>query len=193
MEIAPGIESDEWLALNLDDPVSTDWKTAISIIKARIWLRYIEPIDCLIVAEASKPPKERRFGFTILAVDCLLVETLGAFLDGLTTTDKKSTATFCSCLTRRMPDQFPSYDLAFQFYKQFRCGILHHAEIGGASKVWSVGPIVRIENGAIVVNRTEFHERLKIEFEKYLSELADPTNTQLRTNFKTKMDFISRL
>src|SRR5207302_1438686 len=181
MQIAPGIEAADWKALKLDDAASNDWKMAVDILERRIVQRFIEPTDHLIRAEDSKPAAERRFGFTILAIDCLLVETLGAFLDGLQDTRGKSEAIFCRFLTTR-----PSFaaeftaDAAKQFYKEFRCGILHQAEIGGDSRVWSVGPLIRVDGGKIVVNRNKFHETLKTEFQNYLSEIRNPANVQLR-------------
>lgn len=96
-------------------------------------------MDFLIASEVNKPPSERRFGFTVLAIDCLLVETLGAFIAGLEQTDGKSQETFCTFLTTRkqFSAEFTTDDLAKKFYAQFRCGILHQAESGGESKVWA--------------------------------------------------------
>lgn len=193
MQIAPGVDASEWQALSLENPASTDWSKAVQILEARIRDRFIEPIDYLIAAEDSKPATKRRFGFTVLAVDCLLVETLGAFIDGLEDTDGKSKDTFCKFLTKRplfSPD-FPQ-PLAEKFYKEFRCGILHQAEIGGQSKVWSVGPMIRTEGDKVIVNRNMFHQQLKKEFRIYLTELEDSKNSELRKNFRKKMDFISR-
>jgi hypothetical protein len=193
MQIAPGVQAAEWQALKLDDHASPDWATAVQILEGRIHERYIEPIDHLIAAEETRPPTERRFGFTVLAVDCLLIETLGAFLDGLEDTEGKSKVTFCRFLTTRplFAGDFTE-DLAKRFYKEFRCGILHQAETGGDSKVWSVGPLIRDDGGKLSVNRNKLHERLKAEFQNYLAELRNPANVDLRSKFRAKMDFISR-
>jgi hypothetical protein len=193
MQIAPGVQAAEWQALKLDDHSSPDWATAVQILEGRIHERYIEPIDHLIAAEETRPPTGRRFGFTVLAVDCLLIETLGAFLDGLEDTEGKSKATFCKFLTTRhlFAGDFTK-DLAERFYKEFRCGILHQAEIGGDSKVWSVGPLIRDDGGRLIVNRNQLHERLKAEFQHYLAEQRNPANVDLRAKFRAKMDFISR-
>ena len=88
--------------------------------------------------------------------------------------------------------EFTTDDLTKNFYEQFRCGILHQAEVGGEGKVWSVGPSLRVEGGAITINRNKFHECLKAEFQTYLSELRDPRNLILRENFRKKMNFVSR-
>jgi hypothetical protein len=195
MQIAPGVDASEWQGLKLDDPNGSDWDRAVGILAARIRERYIEPVDFLITAEETKPATERRFGFTVLAIDCLLVETLGAFIEGREETDGESKKIFSTFLTTRkqFASDFATVDIANQFYKQFRCGILHQAEIGGDSKVWSVGPLLRVDGSAIIVNRNKFHDSLKAEFQTYLAELRDPKNSTLRTNFRKKMDFISRL
>lgn len=193
MQIAPNFEAAKWKALALEDTASPDWDVAVSVLDSRIRERFIAPADFLIAAEKDTHAIGRRFGFAVLAIDCLLVETLGAFLDGFEETTNHSKEIFCKFLTSRsqFSKEFPPA-LALQFYKEFRCGVLHQAEVGGNSKVWSVGPLVRMDGDSIIVNRTEFHERLKSEFTAYLSELRNPTNTQLRSNFRKKMNFIAR-
>jgi len=193
MQIAPNFEAEQWKALNLDDETNVDWNLAISALDSRIRERYINPADFLVNAEQKTPAVERRFGFAVLAIDCLLVETLGAFLDGLEETTGRSMNIFCKFLTSRpqFSKHFPQ-SLAEQFYKEFRCGVLHQAEVGGNSKVWSIGPLVHKDGDSVIVNRNEFHACLKSAFAAYLEELRDPTNTQLRSNFRKKMNFIAR-
>ena len=82
--------------------------------------------------------------------------------------------------------------MAKRFYKEFRCGILHQAEIRADSKVWAVGPLIRDDGGKLIVNRNKLHERLKAEFQHYLAELRNAANVDLRAKFRAKMDFISR-
>jgi len=193
MQIAPGVDVRQWHDLSLDDPDSPDWTGAISIFEGRIRRRFIDPIDYLVNAESGKPPTQRCFGFAVLALDCMLVETLGAFLKGLEDTDGQSKSVFCEVLSTR-PQFCGGFNevLATRFYKDFRCGILHQAETYGDSRVWSVGELIQTDGDEITINRNEFHKRLKAEFQGYLDELRDPRNTELRKNFRTKMDFISR-
>lgn len=195
MQIAPGVDASVWGALKLDDPNGSDWAKAVGILAARIHDRYIEPVDFLIASEENKLPSERRYGFTVLAIDCLLVETLGAFIEGLEDTDGISMKTFRTFLRTRkqFATEFTTDDLANKFYEQFRCGILHQAESGGDSRVWSVGPLLRVDGNTITVNRNKFHDYLKAEFQSYLTELHDSKNSSLRNNFRKKMNFISRI
>jgi hypothetical protein len=166
MQVAPGFASSQWSRLQLDDPASKDWDTAIAVFKTRIYSRFVDPADVLVTLDEKKPPTERRFGFAILAIDCALVETLGAFQAGLTDTDNKSKATFARFLATS-PGFTKHFTLARakQFYTDFRCGILHQAEIGGKSKVWSVGELIHEDSGTLTVNRTKFHEQLKTDIE----------------------------
>jgi hypothetical protein len=57
--------------------------------------------------------------------------------------------------------------LAERFYKEFTCGILQQAEIGGKSKVWSAGPLIHDDAGKLIVYRNKLHERPKAEFQSY--------------------------
>jgi hypothetical protein len=134
MYIAPGIHRDEWLKLELDDAASLDWNRAIEIFAARIQSRYLEPVDLLIKADESRSPVERRYGFSIMAIDCLLIETLQSFRDGLTDTKNKSEEMFKKYLTERkgFREHFDGKQ-AKTFFYDFRCGILHQAEIMGPS------------------------------------------------------------
>jgi hypothetical protein len=195
MQIAPGVDASVWHELKLDEPDSPDWAKAVSILQARIHDRYIQPVDFLIASEENKPLSERRYGFTVLAIDCLLVETLAAFIEGLEDTEGESKRIFRTFLRTRkqFAADFTSDDIANKFYKQFRCGILHQAESGGDSRVWSVGPLLLVVGDAITVNRNKFHDCFKAEFQSYLAELRDSKNSTPRNNFRKKMNFISRI
>jgi len=195
MYIAFEIHSNEWLNLDLDDAVSLDWNRAVEIFAARIQDRYLEPVDLLIKADESRSSiMERRYGFSIMAIDCLLIETLQSFRDGLKDTKHKSREMFKKYLTERkgFRDHFDE-EQANSFFDNFRCGILHQAEIMGPSLLWSVGPLKGEKaDGTPHINRTIFHEILKEEFKRYCDELKDPANSELRKNFRFKMDFIVR-
>ena len=118
MQIAPDINASEWRALRLDDPNSADWEKAVNILAARIRDRYLEPVDFLIASEETKPASQRRFGFTVLAIDCLLVETLGSFLEGLEIPmdiRRESSRTFLRT-RKQFAIEFTTDDIANRFY-----------------------------------------------------------------------------
>ena len=195
MYIAPGVHVSKWRALDLDQaPDAEDWSTAREIFCARISDRYLDPVDLLVEHEAKTPALARRFGFTILAIDCLLVETLQAFRWGRADTKGKSKRAFRTFLTERerFAPHFSSAK-ADQFYNDYRCGILHQAEVGGTSKVWSVGALVQDGPSGMIVNRTLFHRYLKDEVNLYIQDLATPDQVSLRTAFRKKMDHVGRV
>ena len=194
MYIAPGVTNDEYKKLNLNDNDSSDWKTAIAIFKARISSRYLEPVDLLVRDDENRSPIDRRYGFSILGIDCLLIETLQSFREGLTDTKGKSKKMFVDFLTQRpnFKKHFTKED-AEKFYKDIRCGILHQAEIMGDTLLWSVGMVKGEKaDGTPYINRTKIHELVKDEVELYCGELENKDNLILRNNFKKKMDFIAR-
>ncbi len=190
MEIAPGFTCEDWNALDLSASANSDWKKAISVLNSRITERYIEPADILIEHEESKHYSKRRFGFTILAIDCLLIETLQAFKDGNEETKwKEGENIFVNYLTQssNLGKHF-NKELAEEFYNSYRNGILHQAQVKENHLIWSIGAVVHEVDGAMVINRTEFHKCLKKDFEAYIQELNAASNSVLRVNFKIKMD-----
>jgi len=165
MKIAPGVDREEWLNLNLDEHDSPDWEKAIEIFKKRIDSRYIEPVDILIDKDEERDePLDRRYGFTVLAIDCFLIETLQAFKEGLINTRNKSEKMFVSFLTKThgFSKYFKSDNEARRFYKEIRCGILHQAEVRGNWRVWSEGDLRGHTGRYEYINRTEVHKNLKM-------------------------------
>lgn len=201
MEIALDFTDEQWLALNLKDTpedaekeaVEQDWQVAVDVLKDRLYSRYIDPVDALLTAEADKPAKERRFGFTILAIDLLLMETIQAFKEGLEDTDRQSKAVFKRFLEQspHFAEYFPTDEHREDFYKKFRCGILHQAEIQSGALLWSVGELYERADDMEVANRTCIHEALKADLDDYLVALRNPDETELRMLFKKKMDAVA--
>jgi hypothetical protein len=191
MQIAPGIDSTDWKKLDLDRPA--DWENAITIFERRIRGRFTDAIDLLISDDDTRPATERRWGFAALTLDCLLVETLQAFRLGLTNTRGKSRDLSVQFLMERTAFRtyFTSVPIANRFYYEFRCGLAHNAQVFGSGLIWSIGPLLKVDGDQIVVNRTAFHGALIAELDEYLTVLRNGSDQQLRTNFRTKMDFIA--
>lgn len=193
MKIAPNFTSTEWLSLDLESGNEEHWQTAIDALQGRLYSRYIEPVDLLLESERGLEEKDRRYGFTILAIDLLLMETLQAFKEGIPDTIGQSKKVF-----KRYLEQSPSFSKFFTtedqreaFYVSFRCGILHQAEIQGPAIVWSLGDLYERADGLEVLNRTEVHSAVKGDLDDYLTDLRDPTHTDERSRFKYKMDSIA--
>lgn len=192
MQIAPGVDAADWKCLDLSRPNSPDWERGISILGQRLRGRFTDVVDFLVEDDEKRAAADRRFGFAVLAIDCMVLETLEAFRQGLTDTRGKS-AHLCASFLSQRPAFKPFFggDLAARFYAEFRCGIVHNAQVFGTGLVWSVGPLLRIDGGRITINRTAFHQALKQELTEYLEELRNATNTDLRDKFLMKMNFIA--
>lgn len=193
MKIAPGIEDADWKSLDLSTPESPDWGRAISTLEQRLRGRFTDPVEFLIADDEKRSPPDRRFGFVILAIDCMLVETLQAFRLGLTDTRSKSQELCTVFLTTRdsFKHGFTTTNIAVRFYKEFRCGLLHNAQVFGTGRIWSIGPLLKLDGSRMTVNRTAFHRAVLDEIRQYLDELRDPRSKELRERFRVKMDFVA--
>src|SRR6184192_2590927 len=171
MKIAPGINAADWKSLDLDAPAHPDWDRGVSILEQRLRGRFTDVAEFLIADDELRAPADRRFGFAILTLDCLVAETLEAFRQGLVDTRSKSKDLCVAFLVQR-PAFKPFFNaaLATRFYHEFRCGIVHNAQVFGTGLVWSVGPLVKLDGDRITVNRTAFHEALMLELAEYLHE-----------------------
>jgi hypothetical protein len=189
MEIAKKIYSSDYLKLNLNELDSHDWEKAIKIFEKRLFERFVEPIDKLIEFESDLKPIDKKYGFTILAIDCMILETLQSFYEGKLDTNGKSEKVFKRFLTQR--DNFKKHfnnNTASIFFKDFRCGILHQLETYQKAKVWSIGELLYFNDNIMIINRNEFHECIKKEIDIYIGKLKN--EDELKENFKNKMDFI---
>jgi len=215
MEIAPGIKVERWKEINLNlMSVVDDWRRGVYIFEMRIGARFLEPIRA-IVKNTNKEISEF-CGFVVMALDCLLIETLQAFYDGrLNPTQEEKRAktkgpkgggskvvtsedVFVNFLSNR--DSFKKYftkDHAKTFYDHFRCGILHQAEVKGSSRIRRVGALLKqtYDGKGLIINRELFHKKIKQEFDVYRNRLlaGGPKNEDLRKKFIAKMNHICRL
>jgi hypothetical protein len=191
MEIAPGYTIGCWKQLDLATETSRDWGTAIEIFEARIRRRILDPVDLLIAHEAKKP--RGTFGFAIMAIDCLVIETLQRFIEGRIESGENGRL-FKAFLSKRLAEHFNDgvdrNSKAHRFYQRCRCALHHSGQTDGELRLRRTGPMIQFtEKNRIVVNRTAFHETIKCEFHWYIGQLAIG-NDPLRENFRKKMDEI---
>ncbi len=187
MRISPQYSIADWNALTFSH--EEEWQKAIDIFEDRIRGRFFKFIDLIKDCEYS--------GFAVLALDCLLIETLQQSREGEENTpDGKSKEYFVHFLTKTSFRDFFKEKTATKFYDQIRCGILHQAEVKGNSlvRIGQSVPLVELtqDGEGIIVNRKLFHEQLVKVFEEYLSCLRDPSSEDQRDKFKRKMDYICR-
>ncbi|MDD3732066.1 MAG: hypothetical protein PHU88_06790 [candidate division Zixibacteria bacterium] len=182
MHISPRYIAGDWKKITFQS--EEDWQLAVEIFKDRIRERFLNPLEHI-----EKYPYA---GFAVLALDCLLIEMLQQFREGVNRTPTgKSKLFFISFLTETGFKKYFDKRQAELFYRQIRCGILHQAEVRGSSRVLvsDLEPMVAYasDRRGLVVNRTFFHEQLLTEFDNYTRELLNSANRELRVKFKSKM------
>jgi hypothetical protein len=239
-EICLGFTDDQWKALKgrlikggVVQPDEESWRCAISVFERRIRERFLSCIEALeeadsrayvpvaddAPADCSTLPNDsgKRVvvpGFAIMALCCLLLETLESFRDSKPKASKSSapcTYPNGDCIRPKLSSSSlireflkrPSFGQAFvdhktvqSFVDGIRNGIFHRAE----TRSWVIKRdkpkdqiCERLPGGGYSLNRTEFYQALRKEFDTYVADLRDPRNAEnadLRTCFVEKMDNI---
>ena len=182
----------------LKEPNQGLWQQAFDeyFIK-RLNLRYFNPIR--ILQENGTFAGE---GFSIMAILCTLVEFLESTVRGLKyrfVNNKKNLAQFeynisseifIDFLSKRKPfsDHFDG-DLAFEFYKNVRCGLLHEAHTKAGWTIWAKSPDgIIVERDSKIVYRDNFRDALEVYISDYGKKLL--TEKELQDSFIRKFDFI---
>lgn len=105
------------LSINSDDET---FDKAIEMFKDSIIGRFLGQID-ILKGDCYKN------GFSIMALECLLVETFAQFYRGLDDTIGTSRQEYTDFLVNRLTC-FRTKTIAEKFYSYIRCGILHQAQ-----------------------------------------------------------------
>jgi len=132
MEISPNYTVRDWRNLRLDPdvPEENEWEKAAIILKDRIEGRFLMPAQALI--DMAESDRRLRFGFAILALDFLAIETVQGFRKGCLSHDGESKSLFkrflvlWSAFQICVPDQEERDRQAERLYKCGRCA-LHHS------------------------------------------------------------------
>ena len=183
MYISPRYRVSDWKALNL--ATQSDWRKGVRMVEDRLNARFFDAI---------KPIDKQDFaGFAVLALDCLLIETLQQFREGADETPRrKGEQYFVDFLTTAPFSAYFSKATAAKFYDHFRCGILLQAEIKSSSKVRRNGQLVAPtpDGNGLIINRKQFHATLRKAFAEYLRALRNRSDALLCQNFVKKMSYI---
>jgi len=196
--IAPKYFAEEWRQLDLTRSDSPDWSKAVDIFENRIYGRFLAPIDA--VANHHDPMIKWFSGFTIIAIDCLLIENLYQFYNGVDETNIDHQKAFWHFF-RDSPHFRPHFTRkkAYKFYTHFRCGILHQAQTKMHSKIRiSENEMVQLADPndikqGLIIDREKFHDALCREINDYMTKLRfpqAPNDYTLRENLVRKMSFI---
>lgn len=182
--ISPRYTVADWRSLDFSK--EEGWQKAVDILEDRIRGRFLDQVDRI--------QRWLGAGFAVMALDCLLIETLEQFRQGVHETPARESGDyFRRFLTETQFGEYFDGEMARCFYKRIRCGILHQAEIRGSSRIRIDTPdLVRWteDRRGLVINRNKFHQKLIEVFENYLALLRDPRHQDLREKFKAKMDAI---
>lgn len=198
--------SDHWASLDLS--TEAGWKTAIEIFEDRLQYRYLEAVQALKAEDDAYYRKcgRRRFGFAVIALDCLLLETLAQFYEGLKDGDEAKKRLglnssqfyirFLSHSSFLLKDHF-SEEMARLFYKIVRCGILYQAETEDSTLIRYVSEENRLllykvtkDRKGLEIYWSRFHEMVVDEYTSYCNGLRLGKDAEYRDNFTRKMGYI---
>ena len=179
MNLSPKYTLDDWNAAFAGTP---DWSKAIDIVEDRIAGRWLRWIDKIVDDQYS--------GFAVLALDCMVLESLWGFING------RRVPGAGECVYRDMLTSTPfgwSVDQSDSFRKFIRNGLMHDAETRGGWIVERTIPkdtiVTQNPGGKYVINRTTFHETLKAIFKAWIRKLRSG-DTNLLEKVKLRMDGI---
>ncbi|HDS1558379.1 TPA: hypothetical protein QEL11_002254 [Stenotrophomonas maltophilia] len=161
--------------LSLQD--AQDRSAIADFIVERFSERYLDPIET---------DHAKKNGFTIMAVSCLMVESLESFRLGWKDTRNKSERAFSSFFSHW--DQFATFrPISADFYRHVRCGILHQAETTGGWRIIRKGPI----RNDTTINAAKFSGSLRHVLGDYASSLrTESWESETWKAFRKKMDAV---
>jgi hypothetical protein len=213
MELCKGFTCSDWRALRkrIDAGQAEAWSKAIGVFERRMNERFFRCIESLLKSD-EEPAENQPIvpGFAIIALCCLLVETLQSFYEGGPAQGPRlpdgacpypsgcakepSTARPFKEFLKRSPhfnSDFHNSEIRGDFSQHVRNALLHEAE---TRQGWLIrksvprGRIVEGKRGKYVLNRTAFYNALRAEFSDYIALLDDPSKQTERKHFLTKMD-----
>ena len=176
----------------LDQGHPASWVEVLSALSRRIAERFLRPMHDLARFDRQDELPNRP-GFAILALDCLLIDTIQSFREGRVGTGEVSPAhSFRMFLSSERFRDFTSTDRK-DFFHYVRNGILHNGE---TRKNWKV----RIDTTRLLertattrtINRRLFHAAVIREWRDLHHELTCG-KSDTRTHFLRRMDSMAEL
>ncbi len=190
--IADNYKLSDYLGLTLTMQSSKqEWEKAINIFIDRLQGRYFDAINIL-------SNDMNKYAFSIITIQCLLIDTLVKFRYG-PTKSKRGTLSYNfenkNQFTKFLKNEFPqdfNNKTAPKFYEDIRCGIVHFGTTKKNSRLTcdSNCIITEIEDENISVDINILEKRLEQYFQQYIKEIKQSDNLQLRENFIIAMNYI---
>jgi hypothetical protein len=170
------------------------WRELLSAMRRRVYERFLQPIR-----ELERFDKRQslpfRPGFAIVALDCLLIDTIQSFREGRATTGEVSPAhSFKSFLSSQRFAGFKKQERG-EFFNYVRNAILHNGE---TRKDWKIridvpDMVYRDPNtGVRTINRRLFHAAVIREWRELLAQLGSG-QPNVRGGFLRRMDALAGL
>ncbi len=177
-----------------------DWQKAFQLLHTRIKTRFLNPIDWIL--EKGYNVGE---GFSVVALQCILIEFLEACYQGKVYTTSNNPRAFEYNSSRKLfsdflmghkpfSEYFTTNANANGFFDNIRCGLLHEAATKETSRINNAPShdmLVLLEPDDptnMRIYRENFYKAILKYIETYESELL--TDRQLQINFVRKMDDI---
>ena len=167
----------------------TSWETAFSeFFRPRLQTRYLGPIETL-----QRHDTNQGEGFSIVTILCTLIEFLESTVQGKKyrwvakdselgpNEYRNSGQVFVDFLTNRQPFRqcFTDVNLAWEFYKNVRCSLLHEARTKGGWRIRACGPPKTIADTNLrILYRNTFHVAILEFVEWYGLALISDVNFQ---------------
>jgi hypothetical protein len=175
VELSSSVSSDDWEVLK----ASQDKIQIVTMLRHRYEERYFEPFR-------NNPSKH---GFSMMAVSCLVIESLYSLMKGWKRTNGSGAVVFESFFSSSIYlREFTG--LGGEFYKNIRCGILHQAE---TTNGWRIRrdccQLLDKENK--IIHATKFLDALELEFNGFLEQLRQENFQSIHwQNVIRKIDYI---
>lgn len=209
--ISKDYKLEDYLRLKLRIDSDEDiWKSAMNIFINRINGRYFDAIDKL-------SEERNKYGFSIMVLECLVIDTFVKFRYG---PNKTETGRYLTDIVidkkqksfqklryyqenkvrfRKFLEEFLIFEdnadkkyISKKFYEDIRSSIVHFGSTENTSRLTCDCSrlFTILENGDISVDVIIMNNELKEYFNKYIKELKDKKNIELRKNFMLAMDYL---
>ena len=140
---------------------------------------------------ASTLLKEEDNGFVILMIATAYIEGIEQYRKGQSS--EGNSYTFFTDGIKRIFDIDSRYDERISnLYKELRCGLFHNGMTGPYIRIHSTiykKPIDFTDGNIIKINQKLFLEKVKGDFEEYLTELRGTEHSELINNFNNMYKF----
>lgn len=181
MKLSPHYTEEKWNAAF--DNGREEWDTAINIVEDRIKGRWLDAAERLLDEPYS--------GFAILALDCIVLESLWGFMNGKAVPQGAEPQVYQDILTGSSFGWTAPQSQSFR--KLVRNGIMHDAETRNRWLVEKTVPrdviLRKNKNGDYQLNRTKFHGALRAAFDDWIAKLRGG-NPALRGKMRKRMNEI---